>query len=150
MVDDDLFELLNQFKWFAHKDGRNYYANRSISKNKKVQMHRQILGDIPHGKQVDHINGNGLDNRRENLRVVTQRENCQNKHITKTSRYIGVRRDHKNKVWTAQINFKNKVIHLGVFISEISAAHAYRNACLSYGLEYIGPIPPAVNHHLEV
>jgi dTMP kinase len=70
LVDDDDFEELNQFKWHVKKDhNRAFYAARVTPRPNRrlIFMHRQILKDIPEGMEVDHVNGNGLDNRRSNL-----------------------------------------------------------------------------------
>lgn len=87
LVDDEDFERLNQFKWFAHKSGR---GNRKVYAERKVKlpcgrviterMHRNILGLplVSDGRVGDHRNGNGLDNRKSNLAIKTQTENMQN------------------------------------------------------------------------
>jgi hypothetical protein len=75
------YAWLNQFEWYASSESRNtkFYAIRWDENRKKVRMHRAIAelayGPIPAGMVVDHINHNSLDNRRENLEVITQVEN---------------------------------------------------------------------------
>lgn len=80
IVDDDDYAWLNQWNWTAiHTQRRNGgYAMRS-EYGDTILMHRLIM-NAPEGMEVDHINGNGLDNRRENLRVVTQKVNHANRH----------------------------------------------------------------------
>lgn len=96
LVDDEDYEWLSQWKWCA-KDGRNgnFYAFRA-SKNKSTYMHRLIL-DTPKGKVTDHINGNGLDNRRINLRICSYRENSHNKNRANSMK-ITITKGHMNEI----------------------------------------------------
>jgi hypothetical protein len=90
-------------------------------------MHRQIL-DAAEGKFVDHINHNGLDNRRANLRIVTKEQNNWNKRKyfgNYSSRYKGVSRPKNCGKWRAKIFYKGKGIFMGYFDDEESAAKAY-------------------------
>lgn len=84
LVDDGDYEELSQFNWYANvqSDGRVYARRMNNRTKRQVSMHRQIAG-VP-GLVIDHINGNGLDNRRDNLRGVSPAENAQN--ITKPTR----------------------------------------------------------------
>jgi hypothetical protein len=132
IVDDTDFEELNQFKWCAVELNHHFYATRMIEKSKNPKknefMHRRLLPP-PNNLEIDHINGNGLDNRRENLRIVTHRQNMQNLHISKSSKYPGVTWDKRGKKWTAQIWIKGKLINLGSFKEETNAAAVYNIAC---------------------
>lgn len=133
LVDDEDYERLNQFKWFASKNGKTYYAIRKS----KILMHRTIITP-PSGFEIDHINGNGLDNRRENLRIVSHRENCQNKHIEKTSKFPGVTWNKQHKKWHAHVRILGKNRYLGSFDDEVEAAKAYLFAC-----DHPESIPPS-------
>jgi hypothetical protein len=128
IVDDEDFERLNQHKWCALKSSNTYYAVRTSHKigckNEIIYMHSVIIG-TPKGSVTDHINGNGLDNRRVNLRVVTIRENKQNLHIKKSSKYPGVCWNKDSKKWQANIRICGKKKHLGLFEDETAAARAY-------------------------
>lgn len=133
LVDDEDYEELNKYKWHANKHRNTYYAIRkSVDKEsglrKGIKMHRFIMNP-PEKMQIDHINGDGLDNRKENLRVVTNRENAQNLHIEKTSRYPGVYWCNKSKRWMSQIKYNNKTYHLGSFKSEELARSTYIMIC---------------------
>jgi len=110
IVDNDLFEELSQYNWCVDEDVNTWYANRKENRI-IISMHRQILGlKYKDGKIVDHINHNGLDNRRSNLRVVTHIENCRN-HTGRshsTSGYTGVSWHKVIKKWRAYIYVQEK------------------------------------------
>lgn len=125
LVDDEDYEYLNQFKWYYN--GR-YAARREPGVNNKMQlMHRVILK--PGDNLTDHINGNGIDNRKCNLRIATHSENIRNTQKQKgcTSKYKGVYWNKTDKIWRAKIFFNKKRIHLGSYDKEIDAAKAYNN-----------------------
>lgn len=129
IVDDDDYEELKQYKWYAHKKSGKYYAARNIKQNdqfKKVFMHRVIMGVLPN-IHIDHINGNGLDNRKCNLRICDASQNAANQkpQVNKSSKYKGVRWYSPLKKWRAQIWHNNKSIHLGYYQDEAKAAQAY-------------------------
>lgn len=132
IVDTEDYNWLNQYKWYANylRDIDGYYAVRSerLPVRRQVYMHRLII-DAPKGKVVDHINHNSLDNRRSNLRIVSRRQNSQNKKGNSSSKYPGVSWNKREKKWYATILIGNKRIHLGIFKEEIDAAKAYEKAC---------------------
>jgi len=129
-VDDEDYEWLNQWKWYHH-DG---YAARKergprSAPHPIILMHRAILSP-PNGMFIDHINMDGLDNRRSNLRICTAAQNNYNRksHHTKsaTSRFKGVRFHSRLGKWHAFIVItQGKQTHLGYFEDEIAAARAY-------------------------
>jgi hypothetical protein len=136
LVDDDEFEELNKYKWQAVMRGnkRLIYAVRSIhikgttNGAKHPYMHR-ILLNPPKEMQIDHINGNTLDNRKENLRIVTSRQNKQNLHFKKSSSYPGVSFNKSISQWRSMIRWNGKQRYLGDFKNEIDAATTYQVAC---------------------
>lgn len=78
IVDLEDLPRLSRTRWFTKKRRNIYYAYRCVMVNgvcKKIYMHREVIGDIPDKMEVDHINGNGLDNRKSNLRVCSHRQN---------------------------------------------------------------------------
>ena len=82
MVDDEDYDDLNKFKWYPWKNnqGRHiHYVYRCGGRKNSITMHQQLM-NTPVGMHTDHINGNGLDNRRMNLRVVSPKENSRNSH----------------------------------------------------------------------
>jgi hypothetical protein len=128
LVDDEDFEWLNQWKWCAAKrPSGTFYAKRrqwhTNSGYENIVMHRLII-DAGIGQDTDHRNGNGLDNRRCNLRAATSSQNNMNRHkIRGVSKYKGVTQN-RNK-WRACLVNHRKKVYLGVFETEIEAAKAY-------------------------
>jgi hypothetical protein len=119
MVDDEDFDYLNQWKWCISKRGNTFYARRGVRKggaNKSIRMHRQIM-DAKNGQEIDHIDRNGLNNTKENLRFVTRSQNIRNTCLRKdnTSGCKGVSLRKKYSTWLSHIIIKNKLIHLGSF-----------------------------------
>lgn len=131
IVDDEYYEYLMQWKWYARKDENTYYAVRWIMQNGKgiiQRMHRLILGlKKGDGKYTDHQNHNGLDNRLRNIRACTCSQNQQNRLPLKniSSRYKGVHLYKRTGKWKARIRLGKQSIHLGCFDKEIEAALAY-------------------------
>ena len=124
IVDDEDYDWLIQRKWCVEKNRNTYYC-RCRTKTGMVAMHRMIM--VPgHDLQVDHINHNGLDNRRGNLRICTLAQNLYHKQPQKgsTSRYKGITRNRIGR-WQVCIMHKNKSHYLGCYLSEIFAAAVY-------------------------
>jgi hypothetical protein len=121
-VDAADFEELKQWRWRAHAGG---YAAR-WEKDKLILMHRQIM-QTPEGMVVDHINGNGFDNTRANMRNVTRRENMHNlgKHAGTASIYKGVVRGKRQGTWYAKLAWGDTRSQAGPFEDEAEAARAY-------------------------
>lgn len=147
LVDEADHALIEGPKWHLDAAG---YARRQISKGtppnrtvKTILMHRLIMGVGPGEAHVDHINGNRLDNRRANLRLVTRAQQSQNvRRRPKTSKYRGVSRNGNRWVATARLN--NEHIYLGSFQHELQAAHAafnFRHEHMTHNVEE--PPPPA-------
>lgn len=129
LVDDEDYEELNKYKWYSYKGGNTFYAGRNFNSNgkqKTIKMHRIIM-NTPKEMETDHIDGNGLNNQKSNLRIVTHRQNGQNKRINKSSRFVGVCWNEINNKWRAQIKINKKHKSLGVFDTELEAHNAYQN-----------------------
>lgn len=124
-MDDNDFSSLNQYKWYAQKHRKTFYAKRNIGKfpNRTcVRMHNQILAI----KFIDHKNRNGLDNRKENLRPATNSQNHMNRGALEGRRFKGPTLTvNRGKPWQSKIEINGKKIHLGYFKSEEEAARAY-------------------------
>lgn len=135
LVDDEDYEWLNQWDWYAQLNHGNWYVGRSLNPG-TLFMHRVLLG-IPRGYECDHIDGDGLNNQRFNLRICTTRQNSYNQiSLRGASRFKGVSLHKRMGKWRAYITFNGKRIHLGLFNSEIVAALSYDKAALNYFGEY--------------
>lgn len=136
IVDADDYEFLMQWRWFAENSKKNRYYARANIKAKKIRLHRLILND-PQGFQIDHINGDTLDNRRCNLRIATHSQNNQNRRKTKgRSKYKGVYFYKPYSNWRAQIQIDGVMKFIGYYPCEESAAKAYNEAALKYFGEF--------------
>lgn len=129
IVDDADYERLSAYKWYVYKRGC-FYAWRHSKENHNVLilMHHEIIGKPPLGMVTDHIDGDGLNNQRHNLRHVTHRQNIQNYHKKKSSIYPGVTYHKKSKKWMSQIQIQGKRIYLGMHSIELEAYKAYLDA----------------------
>ena len=143
LFDEEDKELVSQNKWHLMKNGYvacTKYVKGSGRKNQKnicIYFHR-IITNAPKGKVVDHINGNKLDNRKENLRVCTQRENMVNCGMLKNNKsgYKGVSWHKAAKKWESYLHFNNKKIRLG-FFEDIEKAAEKRNKAFNKYFGYI-------------
>jgi len=131
LIDDAEFEKLNQFKWYAGRGGKTFYAKRNVlkqnGKKTTIRMHRIILG-IPNDKQVDHIDGNGLNNQRVNLRSCTNAENMRNRHgltASNTSGYRGVSWNKSRGKFQARIRVNGLAVYLGRFTTAVEASGVF-------------------------
>lgn len=125
LVDNKCYKRLNKYNWFTG----NKYVQTKIKVNNKIlniYMHRLIM-NAPKGVQVDHIDGNKLNNQKSNLRLVTNGQNQMNSKNTKgsSSKYKGVTWDKNRNKWTVHICLDWKIKHLGRFEKEIDAVKAY-------------------------
>ena len=138
VIDSMYYEWLSNWSWSAVEKSNTFYAKRNQStKPYTTRMHRQILS-APKGVEVDHKNGDGLDNRRCNLRMCTHSQNLMNmrKPQSNTSGYKGVGWHKGSCVWHAAIKYRKKRIHLGSFKDPVKAAIVYDKAAIKYFGEY--------------
>ncbi|OHB59610.1 MAG: hypothetical protein A2173_09145, partial [Planctomycetes bacterium RBG_13_44_8b] len=127
-----------KYNWFIKEGGaETFYAVRKKG-GAIVYMHRQIL-PVPKGLYVDHINRDGLDNRKANLRPATHSENCRNRGKMRgnySSRYKGVHWDKDKQKWRANVRVDKKLTHLGYFTDETEAAKIYDATAKVYHGKY--------------
>lgn len=137
LVDDADFEWLRQWRWRYFHAG-NGYAGRQVKGDGKatnILMHRLIL-DCPKGMEIDHIDHDGLNNQRANLRLATHAENMRNRslHKNNSSGFTGVRFQPENNLhrpWRAAIKIDGKTKHLGMFASPEDAHEAWKKAAVA-------------------
>jgi hypothetical protein len=141
ILDVEDYYRFGNFKWSLGGSRKNFYAVRGI-KNKKEEveesrLHRAIM-KAPKGRIVDHKNCNGLDNRRENLRIATRAQNACNSRKRKntSSRFMGVYFHKRGNKWGARLQHHGKDIWIGYFRSEVDAAHAYDKVAKKYHGEF--------------
>lgn len=138
LVDEDVVERVNQKFWSAFVNKKNnvcYALFRDQKSQKTIFLHNWIT-QVPEGMVVDHINGDGLDCRKINMRICLPAENKRNngKWSSKTSsRFKGVHYAPRYRLkWAAAIGANRKTIHLGNFKTEIEAARAYDAAARNH------------------
>ena len=125
IVDAGDYPSLIRYKWYATKSDPTFYAATNMNK-RSTPMHRAIM-EPPMGMVVDHINHNGLDNRRSNLRICTSSQNSRNRRPDreKQVKYKGVSFHKRDKTFRATIQYQNKALTIGCYQDEIAAAKAY-------------------------
>lgn len=137
LVDTEDYDELNKQKWHcAARAGGKFYAktwNKVSKRPYYIMMHRLII-KCPPDMDIDHINNNGLDNRKENLRICTRSQNLANKGkgANNKSGYKGVHWDKRAKKWYAGICFNRKRIFIGYFHNVLNAADAYDEVAIKY------------------
>lgn len=138
IIDSSMIPLVDQFNWWPKKDKRATYARtKKIHNGKTIYLHRLIM-DAPDHLEVDHINSNPLDNRKENLRLATHKENMRNSRINEnsTTGLKGVMKIKNYNKWVAHISINNKKVYLGIFDSANDAAVAYTEASNKFHGEF--------------
>ena len=130
-VDDEDYDSISQFKWYAQVIRGKVYAARNRSRKsplgkRTIFLHR-VISNASDGEMVDHIDGDGLNCCRNNLRNCTNSENLMNRGAPKnnTSGYKGVCWDKQDRVWTAKITLNQVQMNIGRYDDPIDAARAY-------------------------
>lgn len=134
IVDDEDYNRIASFKWHYMNTG---YAATTYDQGRKTYLHRFVI-KAKDGEQVDHVNMDKLDCRKENLRTCSNQQNSANKtkQVNNTSGYKGVTWDKTNKKWIAEIMVNKKSKKLGRYSSAEDAARAYNEAAKKYFGEF--------------
>lgn len=141
IVDDQDFEFLSQWKWHACKrmvaGQPTFYAKRTGPRPemRATYMHR-VIANVGEGLEVDHVNGNRLDNRRSNLRPATSTDNKRNCASYGSSPFKGVSFHKQRGKWQVKIKAEGRVHWIGLFVHEADAARAYDAAAIQFFGEF--------------
>lgn len=141
IYDDNDHELISKYRWHTKRVAKKRYAAGRLIPGRKdaqiVQMHRLIMGVLKNRRiTVDHINGNGLDNRRENLRLCSIHQNSHNAVRITSHGFVGISYQKAHNKWRASICYKGKRIYLGEYDQPEEAAAVYD----SHARKYYGPM----------
>jgi len=140
LIDEKDFSLIKKYKWCAVliplKSRKLFYASTWDKIGKNVYMHRLLL-DAKNGEEVDHINHDGLDNRRKNLRKGTHRQNQVNRKEKSSSEYPGVFWEPRKHPWRARAQVNGKNINFGNHPTEEKAFKAYQKGIYEITGEWI-------------
>lgn len=141
IVDDEDYEYLSQWKWFAEatKNEARWYAARNYGEHKGLlRMHRAIFLPNKVDLVIDHVDGNGLNNQRFNLRYCSFAENRRNNSLysNSTSGYKGVSWHKRDRKWRANITVQSAQVSLGYFDSPEEAYKVYCEAAIKYFGEF--------------
>lgn len=129
LVDDQDFKSINSFKWYANRQRGIYYALRKGEERSIIKMHQQIMGKYPEGRPIiDHIDSDGLNNQRNNLRFATYQENGMNRRLGKNNKsgFKGVSWNKRANKWQVITKLNGNSINLGEFKEIKDAINAYQ------------------------
>lgn len=138
IIDGIDYAAISKHKWYAFKSKRMWYAATNINK-RPVSMHRFIMNVLDSKIFVDHKDHDGLNNKRDNLRLCSLSQNHCNRrsaHNKKYSKYLGVYWDNSKMKWTAKLRKDKLLYSLGTFKLENDAAIAYNNAAVKHHGEF--------------
>lgn len=145
LVDDEDFYWLSQFNWFAIQIGETWYAKRSKKKgilrnavSYEIYLHRVVMQLHDKTKVVDHMNHNGLDCQKSNLRICSKTENDWHSRglLNSSSIYKGVSWSKNKDKWQVSLKCEKEKIFIGYFDNEIEAAKAYDTIAAKYFGEF--------------
>jgi len=143
LVDDQDFSKVSGYKWFRKRN--DYNGEVAVTTGRPREYLHRLVMEAPKGMNIDHINGNGLDNRRKNLRICTPAENSRNSKIysNNTSGFKGLTWHKGSKRWIVRLTKNYKRIHIGYFTDVLEAAKAYNAAAIKHfgGFAKLNKIP---------
>lgn len=142
-IDDEDYDLMIQYRWYIVKEPTNVYAKRKVGHGRKnrrlIPMHRDILNMSDKKMWVDHINGDGLDNQKGNLRIATPDQNAKNRKVSVRSKtgFKGVRlTPNRKKPCAVAINSNGKDYFGGYFDNAIDAARKFNELSIKHHGEF--------------
>lgn len=140
LIDDEDWDRLKSYKWYINKYTKAVVSPFAfLGDPSTVNMARKIMNP-PKNLVIDHINGNRLDNRKKNLRIVSQQRNTWNRKAHKKSKYKGATKFSKTGKWLSEISIFRNCIHLGIYENAEEAAKAYDKAArFVYEETYVRP-----------
>lgn len=136
-IDDEDFERISKFKLYISISGKTQYV-RGYGNKKQFRLHRLILNITDPKISVDHIDGNGLNNQKSNLRACSHKQNSRNKRLNRNTStgYKGVSLAKRKNKFRAYIKTESRQLHLGHFNTAEEAAKAYNIKALELFGEY--------------
>lgn len=146
LFDSDGERLFIKYNWWVNDNGKGHYSLvRKTTEGKVIKFHREFL-NAKKGEEVDHINRNSLDNRKENLRIVTRSQNLLNKSMmsNNTSGHRGVTFIKKRNKWRASLSIEGTQRTLGEFISYDAACQMYEMIAKKLFKDYIGEMKKSI------
>lgn len=138
LVDDADYDSMMVHKWSARWGKSSWYASSNVTVNgqrKGIEMHRLLLGVTDPKTHVDHIDSDGLNNQRTNIRLASNAQNQHNARVARknnTSGFKGVYWNRIGRTWKAQIKIQRRMTHLGTFRDKLEAARAYDAAAIKH------------------
>ena len=138
LVDLEDLSRLSKYRWYAAKANGNFYVRATMETKKSMAMHRFLMNLDDRDRFIDHIDGNTLDNRKSNLRVCNNQENCRNRGVAQKtiSGFKGVTPVKGSSKWLTQIVVDGKVKYGGRFLTAIEAAKKYNELAVKYFGEF--------------
>lgn len=137
LVDDDDWEFVKALSWTPAKHGNTMYAVTAHTRLGRSRLHRQIMR-VRMTEDVDHINGNGLDCRKENLRIVSKSQNDCNRHkVASNTGYLGVHKIRGTEIYLVSVSFEKKKHYVGRYRDVIEAAKARDVAARAIQGDYV-------------
>jgi len=140
IIDAEDVSLVEGYNWYARQDGLTAYAirNSGLRPNSYTVLMHRVITSADCGTMVDHVDGDGLNNRRQNLRFATAQQNQQNQRKTANcaSKFKGVTFHKPSQKWIARIRISGHLHYIGQFLDEDSAARAYDERAVSVAGEF--------------